>query len=84
VITTDVPGCRETVVDGLNGFLVPPRSAGELAKKMLLFIEQPDLISSMGNESRKLAEEKFDVHKINSKLIDILLNQTSYSRNAQS
>src|SRR5690606_17266559 len=48
VITTDVPGCRETVVDGVNGFIVPPWSAEKLAEKMMLFIEQPDLIETMG------------------------------------
>ncbi len=63
VITTDVPGCRETVVNGLNGFLVPPRDPVALAEAMERFIIQPDLIRSMGLESRKLAEERFDALK---------------------
>lgn len=73
VITTDVPGCRETVVDGVNGFLVPANDAVRLAEKMIWFIENPFSITTMGAASRKMAEEKFNVHKINAKLIQILL-----------
>jgi len=65
VITSDAPGCRETVVEGLNGFLVPVRDPQSLAKAMLRFIEQPELIKSMGEASRVLAVERFDVHKVN-------------------
>lgn len=72
IITTDVPGCRETVVDGVNGFLVPARNADALAQKMLVFIEQPELIEPMGQASRRLAEERFDVHKINKRLVALL------------
>lgn len=75
VITTDVPGCRETVVDGVNGFLVPPRNAQALAAAMLRFIEQPGLIAPMGRESRRIAEERFDVHQVNQRLVDLLLGQ---------
>ena len=68
VITTDVPGCRETVVDGLNGLLVPVRDSKALAKAMERFIAEPGLAEKMGRESRKLAEEKFDVHQVNAKI----------------
>lgn len=76
ILTTDVPGCRETVLDGVNGFLVPPRNAEALAQKMLHFIEHPDLIAPMGQASRRLAEERFDVHKINQRLIEVLLEKS--------
>lgn len=75
VITTDVPGCRETVVHGLNGFLVPARDVVALAQKMLVFIDNPELIGCMGQASRRLAEERFDVHKVNQRLIGVLLDQ---------
>lgn len=75
VITTDVPGCRETVIDGINGFLVPARDAEALARKMFVFLEQPELIPLMGRASRELAEERFDVHKINQRLIGILSSE---------
>ena len=76
IITSDVPGCRETVVDGVNGFLVPARNVQALADKMLTFIQQPELIQPMGQASRRIAEERFDVHKTNQRLIDILLKNT--------
>ena len=65
VITTDAPGCRETVVDGDNGFLIPVKDPDALAQAMLRFIEQPELIVQMGQRSRVIAEEKYDVHKVN-------------------
>ena len=72
VITTDVPGCRETVEDGINGFLVPKWNAQALADKMCFFIENPEQINIMGRESYKIACEKFDVHTVNKKLFKIL------------
>jgi len=69
VITTDVPGCRETVVHGRNGLIVPVRNPEALAAAMLRFVEQPDLIASMGAESRRMAEERFDVRKINESIL---------------
>jgi glycosyltransferase involved in cell wall biosynthesis len=72
VITTDVPGCRETVVDGMNGFMVQPRNVPALAAAMLKFVQNPSLVATMGAESRRLAEERFDVYKINRKLMDVL------------
>lgn len=65
VITTDSVGCRDTVVEGVNGFLVPVRDPVALSEAMIRFIEAPELIAQMGKESRRLAEERFDVHKIN-------------------
>lgn len=73
IITTDVPGCRETVVDGLNGYLVPPRSAEALAGAMEKLIQDPDSLARMGLESRKMAEEKFDVHRINALILRELI-----------
>lgn len=73
VITTDVPGCRETVNDGVNGFLIPPFDSSSLADKMLYLIENPEEIQRMGNESYHIAKECFDVHKINPILADILI-----------
>jgi glycosyltransferase involved in cell wall biosynthesis len=69
VITTDVPGCRETVLDGINGFLVEPLSPDDLVNKMEKFIKSPELIIQMGRESRRLAQEKFDSVKVNKKLV---------------
>ncbi|WP_338412414.1 glycosyltransferase family 4 protein [Psychrobacter raelei] len=65
IITTDAPGCRETVTDGVNGFLVPVKSVVGLTEAMEKFITDPGLINTMGKASRKIAEEKFDVHAVN-------------------
>lgn len=65
VITTDMPGCRETVAEGVNGYLVPVKDSVKLAEAMERFITEPALIEQMGQASRRLAEEKYDVHKVN-------------------
>ena len=65
VITTNAPGCRETVVDGDNGFLVPVKSVDALASAMQRLIDEPSLIVRMGQRSRTIAEEKYDVHQVN-------------------
>jgi glycosyltransferase involved in cell wall biosynthesis len=72
IITTAVPGCRETVEEGRNGFLVAVRSPWELAQAMIRFIEEPGLVASMGAESRRIAEQRFDVHAINRRILDVL------------
>lgn len=69
VITTDAPGCRETVVDGDNGFLITVKDTDALAQAMLRFIEQPELIAQMGKRSRFIAEDKYDVHKVNAQML---------------
>jgi glycosyltransferase involved in cell wall biosynthesis len=72
VITTDAPGCRETVEHGVNGFLVPVKDSGALAEIMEKFIEQPSLAESMGRESRRIAEQKYDVHKVNRVILEVM------------
>lgn len=72
IITTDVPGCRETVVDDVNGFLVPKWNPEALAEKMIYFIENPEQISLMGAASYEIAKEKFDENVVNKRLIKFL------------
>ncbi|MBJ7582588.1 glycosyltransferase family 4 protein [Aeromonas veronii] len=72
VITSDAPGCRETVEQGINGFIVPRWSACALAEKMIYFIENPSEITRMGNESHRIALDKFDANKVNQRLMEIL------------
>jgi glycosyltransferase involved in cell wall biosynthesis len=76
VITTDAPGCRETVMQGVNGFMVPVRDPDALAQAMMRFVDQPELIASMGAASRRMAEERFDVHKINAAILDAMKIQS--------
>jgi glycosyltransferase involved in cell wall biosynthesis len=72
IVTTDAPGCRETVIDGENGFCVPPRNVDALAKAMRAFLEDDTLAARMGANSRKLAEKRFDVRQVNRTLLKVL------------
>jgi glycosyltransferase involved in cell wall biosynthesis len=72
IITTDVPGCRDTVINGKNGFLISPFDSQAIADKMIWFINNSNEIEKMGIISRKIAETKFDVHAINEKLFRIM------------
>ena len=68
IVTTDVPGCRETVRDGINGYLVPPNDSVALAKALEKFILRPELAIEMGRKSRQMAY-RFDVHKVNNVIL---------------
>ena len=72
VLSTDVPGCRETVVQGVNGYLVQRWSHAELAEKMCELIENPQKITDMGLASYQLAQERFDADKVNNRLLELL------------
>lgn len=70
IITTDVVGCRETVITGENGLMVAPRDVNALAGAMRQMIETPEVMVRMGAASRKIAEERFDVKKINQMFLE--------------
>lgn len=70
VITTDLPGCRDTVIEGWNGFCVQPNAPDSLAQAILRFADDPDLATSMGLKSRELARTRFDVHHVNRLLLN--------------
>lgn len=72
IITTDTNGCRETIQEGVNGFLVPVGDAEAVAEKMIWFIEHPDQIEKMGQESIRICSEKFDVDIVNKMMLDIM------------
>jgi len=69
IITSDAPGCRETVIEGGNGFLVPVKSVVALEQAMERFIKNPSLAEGMGRRSRQIAEEKYDVNKVNEQML---------------
>ena len=70
VITTDVPGCRETVVPGETGLLVAPVEIRGLIDAMIDLIDNPDKTAQMAERSFQLAREKFDVDKVNTTLLE--------------
>ena len=64
LILTDVPGCRECVLDNCNGFLIEAKNLNDLISKMSKFILKPELISPMSISSRKMIEKNFTVKSI--------------------
>ena len=72
VITTDAPGCKETVADGENGFLVPVKDVDSIYTKMKWFIENHDAAESMGSKGRLMAEKIFDVKKVNNSICEAM------------
>ena len=69
VITTDVPGCRQTVDEGVNGLLVAARDPAALEAAMESLIDLPVRIAEMGACSRRIAEQRFDVHRVNETIV---------------
>ncbi|MEE6443589.1 MULTISPECIES: glycosyltransferase family 4 protein [Pseudomonas] len=69
IITTDAPGCRETVMPGENGLLVSVKNVDELADAMKRFIVEPELAARMGRRSREIAAQRYDVHLVNAAML---------------
>ena len=72
IVTTDVRGCRETVEDGVNGLLVPPRASKHLADAMLELAQDAEKRSVMGAASRMRAVERFDANQVARIILDAL------------
>jgi glycosyltransferase involved in cell wall biosynthesis len=60
IITTDTPGCRDTVLPGESGFLCRAGAPEELAAAMAELLRRPELVRAMGAAGRRLAVERFD------------------------
>ncbi len=69
IITYNTVGCKDTVVAGYNGFIVPQKDYEAMAEKCIYFIEHPEEAARMGENSRRFAEERFDQQKINQLLV---------------
>lgn len=69
VITTDTPGCRDTVLPGETGLLVPPRDGEALVAALTRFVEEAGLAARMGAAARTRAEARYDVHAINARIL---------------
>lgn len=68
IITTNAPGCKETVVDGTNGYLVPVKNAEILANAIEKLVTNPELRTAMGNKSYEICKAKFEVNLINNEM----------------
>lgn len=72
VITTDAPGCRETVEAGVNGLLVSVRAVSELVDAMLQLIDEPDTRQRMGDAGRARAVSRYTADEVAQSVIDLL------------
>jgi glycosyltransferase involved in cell wall biosynthesis len=71
VIGANVGGIPEIIVDGVNGFLIEPKNPEKIAEKVVVLLENPKLRRKMGQNGRKLAEEKFDIQKRVRKIVSV-------------
>lgn len=69
VITTDAPGCKDTILDKENGFIVPVKNSKLIAEKIIYLIENPKEIERMSENSYSICLEKFEVNKVNNEII---------------
>ncbi len=72
VITTDMPGCREPILSGENGFVVEPRSALSLADAMLRICADPGLPARMSIAARRTVEDRYSVEMVNALLLSTM------------
>lgn len=72
IITTDAPGCRQTVEDAKNGFTVQVKDANAVAEKMEWFIQNPEKIQTFGQQSLRICREKYDEQKVNRAMLKIM------------
>ena len=73
IITTNVPGCRDVVVDNVNGLLVPLQMINPLVKAMIQMIENREMRIKMGREGRKIAEQEFNIEAVIERTYEIYL-----------
>jgi len=72
IITTNASGCKDTVIEGVNGFKIEVGSIENLVNKMMWFVNHKDRIEPMGRASREFVEKKFDVHEVNRNMIELM------------
>lgn len=71
IVTTDVPGCREVVINNINGLLVPVKNAQALAEALRILIESPSLRIEMGEKGRELVKKEFSIEKVVSETLAV-------------
>lgn len=71
IITTNSIGCKDTVEDGVNGFLIPIKDSDALAEKLRILLKDPELRARMGKAARKIAERDFSLSNVIEKHLKI-------------
>ena len=74
IVTTNSPGCRDIVRDGINGFLVPIRDINTLVDKLKILINSAELRGEMGDRGRELVENEFSLEKVNTETLHVYEN----------
>ena len=77
IITTDWVGCRDTVEDGVNGFLIPTKDVAALADRIERYVRDPSLVARHGAASRALAERRFDIRLVNELMLRALAGRSA-------
>lgn len=72
IVTTDAPGCRDTIEDGVNGYLVPIKDVDALELAVTKILSNPKVIYEFGEKSRQIAESKYDIDKVNDSILKIM------------
>lgn len=72
IITSNNIGCKETVQDGYNGFIVEQKDYEAMAQKCIAVLENKKLAETLGKNARAFAEDKFDYKKINQQIFDVV------------
>jgi glycosyltransferase involved in cell wall biosynthesis len=73
IITTDAPGCRETVIHNKNGLLIPIKDSVALANAMIrLLNENNKILKKMAKESYLIAKNKYEINTVNQNMLDIM------------
>ncbi len=71
IITTDHPGCRDAIIDGISGILIPKKDKGALTNAINMLLKNYNLMKKMGEKGRKYAEENFDINLIINQHLEI-------------
>jgi glycosyltransferase involved in cell wall biosynthesis len=71
IVTTDMPGCREIVHDGINGMLVPPRNSHALAEAIDFLLKDRDTRQRMGKAGRRIVEAEFSLEAVLEATLDV-------------
>ena len=77
IVATDVPGCREIVNDGINGFLVPVGSPELISEKILQLVQEPVKCIEMGNKGRELVAKYFSIDQVNKETLAVYSSMLS-------
>lgn len=71
IVTTDRPGCRDAVIDGKTGFVVPAKNPEALAEALTLILSDPMRAQAMGSAARQLVQDRFSLERVNNQTTNV-------------